>query len=259
MNYDVYDELELLAKRCGAALAEQKRTLGKLPYGTLYVKRRNVSFGFYRRVRNKETGIKRQPELLKDMIQKTFTQAEYEYLDAIYSELKSVVKKIEKAREKKEKGLLTEDMLGAAGLSLSDFYYSDYEKAWLSRKWYHNTSHPDHLQFVTKNGLRVRSKSERILAEFLDDHYIPYVYDVAIKINGRWVFPDFIILKPNGEWLIWEHFGMDEGKYVDKNAVKVFDYFKAGYIPMKTLFITSEENLNDMAALEAALMTAIWS
>jgi len=85
---------------------------------------------------------------------------------------------------------------------------------------------PEHLQFVTKKGERVRSKTELIIANLLYDLGIPYRYECALIINGKIFYPDFTIFNPlTGEIFYWEHFGMmDEKNYCD-NAISKMNLF----------------------------------
>ncbi|MGN1414259.1 MAG: hypothetical protein ACI4WY_08430 [Anaerovoracaceae bacterium] len=73
--------------------------------------------------------------------------------------------------------------------------------------------HPEDLRHLTSFGLRVRSKSEAILAELLYSMHIPFTYEKPLRIkgaDGRWrtVYPDFTFQLPDGREIYLEHFGM---------------------------------------------------
>ena len=58
-------------------------------------------------------------------------------------------------------------------------------------------------------GVYFRSKSEVLVAMVLDSNGLEYKYEVALHINGRTIYPDFVIRrKRDGKIFIWEHFGM---------------------------------------------------
>lgn len=66
----------------------------------------------------------------------------------------------------------------------------------------------------------VRSKSEKIIADLLDELGIPYRYEQEV---------------------ILEHLGlMDNKEYASRNLRKIAGYVKAGYVQGKTLLISAE-------------------
>lgn len=70
--------------------------------------------------------------------------------------------------------------------------------------------HPERLIHVTKSGIRVRSKSEVIIANILEDLGLHYEYEKPLyaKNNPRdFRLPDFTIYY-KGEEFYWEHLGM---------------------------------------------------
>lgn len=129
--------------------------------------------------------------------------------------------KVPFSSEKQNVGLSTQTASGAAG-------------------------HPEDLRHLTSFGLRVRSKSEAILAELLYIMHIPFTYEKPLRIkgsDGRWrtVYPDFTFQLPDGRVLYLEHFGMmnDEG-YRESCYRKLTDYFLNGIYPPHNLIITMD-------------------
>ena len=92
------------------------------------------------------------------------------------------------------------------------------------------------------SGNSYRSKSEAFIASMLDQYHIPYHYEEVWDINGRLVAVDFTIRHPKtGQTFLWEHFGLlDDDGYVNDNLSKIYDYVKAGWIPMANLIVTCE-------------------
>jgi ATP-dependent DNA helicase RecQ len=63
--------------------------------------------------------------------------------------------------------------------------------------------------YATVNGDKVRSKSEVIIANLLAANKIKYIYEKELKYsNGKWILPDFTIIKADGSEIYWEHLGM---------------------------------------------------
>lgn len=120
---------------------------------------------------------------------------------------------------------------------------------------------PEHF---TNSGLRVRSKSEVIIAECLARHNIPFRYEAPLELiigdtssitaetptnnirrrtlnqdadlmqsKAVTFYPDFTCLnKRTRQEFIWEHFGMMDNPNYARNAIeKQRSYAAAGYIP----------------------------
>lgn len=98
---------------------------------------------------------------------------------------------------------------------------------------------PENLNFVTKAGERVRSKSELIIANMLFDANIPYGYEMSEVGNYR---PDFTVLnEKTGKLYYWEHLGMlDNPDYLESSVIKLNNYAAKGYLPGKNLIVTFE-------------------
>lgn len=98
-------------------------------------------------------------------------------------------------------------------------------------------------EFYTANGIRVRSKSEVIIADTLDRAGIPYRYEFPTSVKG-WgtLYPDFTCLRPSTrEEVIWEHFGlMGEPDYAENAVQKLAHYAASGYTIGKNLIATFE-------------------
>ena len=100
--------------------------------------------------------------------------------------------------------------------------------------------------FITIKGERVRSKSEKIIADELTKFNIPYKYEYPLPLRdyGQNVIrrPDFIVLNVNSlEEIILEHLGLiDDDDYAVKNYEKINLYERNGYLIGKNLLIFHE-------------------
>ena len=56
-----------------------------------------------------------------------------------------------------------------------------------------NGGYVDGLIYLTRSGVRVRSKSERTIADALEQREIPYRYEAALALGGASRYPDFTI------------------------------------------------------------------
>lgn len=108
-------------------------------------------------------------------------------------------------------------------------------------------SEEDTREYYTIKGERVRSKSEKIIADELFRKGIPYKYEMPINVldfRGRekTIYPDFTVLnKQTGKRWIIEHFGlMDSPDYYDNAMLKLDTYERNGYLLGKNLLIFHE-------------------
>lgn len=97
--------------------------------------------------------------------------------------------------------------------------------------------------YISNNGIRVRSKSELIIANMLEQKGVPYRYEYPLMLKGiGTVRPDFTCLniRTRKEY-IWEHFGMmDNISYSNKNIAKIEAYEQSGYFLGKNMIMTFE-------------------
>lgn len=111
-------------------------------------------------------------------------------------------------------------------------------------------SHPGNLNtFETKpdcktaRGEYVRSKSEKIIADYLLSQGIPYQFEPPFRLfSGDTVFPDFVILNVRkNKTIYWEHLGkVGDLDYATKNFGKLMDYEQSGLILGDNLIVTLE-------------------
>ncbi len=100
-------------------------------------------------------------------------------------------------------------------------------------------------EIYTKKGERVRSKSEKILADIFFDLGIEYKYECPLKLKGYGVvYPDFTFLrKRDGKEIYWEHDGrMDDPAYADKAIRKINTYISSGIFPGENLIVSFESS-----------------
>lgn len=117
-------------------------------------------------------------------------------------------------------------------------------------KWINDSFQPSSYPFpqaeiYTKKNERVRSKSEKILADMFYDLGIPYKYECPLKLkNGSFVYPDFTFLSPiTGEEIYWEHYGMmDIPNYCTAAIKKIASYEVNGIFTGKNLIVSFESS-----------------
>lgn len=109
---------------------------------------------------------------------------------------------------------------------------------------------PESHVHETDYGELVRSKSEQLLANTLFSYGIPFHYEEAFTCAGSIIlYPDFRILLPNGEWKIWEHWGLLSKKsYCDDCARKLNLFQQNGLTIGSNLILTMDDNRGDFSS-----------
>lgn len=93
----------------------------------------------------------------------------------------------------------------------------------------------------------MRSKSEKILADYFESEGISYKYECPLKLKPYGtIYPDFtFISRKTGQEIYWEHEGMMDNPEYAKNAVQKIElYEKNGLYPGERLILTFETSTN---------------
>lgn len=107
-----------------------------------------------------------------------------------------------------------------------------------------NNYKPEGLLMNSISGIKVRSKSEMLIINSLENHHLKYEYEHELKLSGFtniW-HPDFWIYEPlSGKIYIWEHSGMYSQKYELYMENKLNAYKLNGITEGKNLILTKDE------------------
>lgn len=118
-----------------------------------------------------------------------------------------------------------------------------YIRRWEQEKYFTKGIRDDNPEFRTRKGEQVRSKSEILIANTLQELGIPYRYECELELEGGIViYPDFTVLhvRERKEKYL-EHFGMMDVPEYSGNALKRMALLqKNGIYPGKQLFMTFE-------------------
>jgi hypothetical protein len=125
------------------------------------------------------------------------------------------------------------------------FIYDDeaFARKWQSQIFERKTV--EKSDFITARNEKVRSKSEHIIANLLQQKNVPYHYEFPLKLkNGLVIHPDFYCLnKRTQESFYWEHFGMMTDREYAANFVQRLSLFSQNNIfPGRNLLITTESD-----------------
>lgn|GEM_PF-119733 len=119
---------------------------------------------------------------------------------------------------------------------------SQMEALWYEESYVGKAFKEDAPVILTEKGERVRSKSEKILADFFYRNNILYKYEKPLNLGGLVVYPDFTFFSRKlKKEIYWEHEGMmDKQDYARAAVKKINSYQMNGIYPGERLIMTFE-------------------
>jgi len=75
------------------------------------------------------------------------------------------------------------------------------------------------------NSQKVKSKSELLICYFLEANQVQFQYEPLMDVDGE-LRPDFVLQDNKGNFVILEHFGMNDTEYLRKKKEKISRYKK---------------------------------
>lgn len=224
---------------------EARRRLVTMPEGNLRIKKKRSDIEYY--YKSKDTSVngryikKSEKDLARRIAQKDYdaklVRCAEERIKTIDTFLegyeKTSLQRIYEKTNPYRRELITISIISDA----------EYIKRWQSVQYEGKTFTNDMQEIVTERGERVRSKSEKIIADKLYALGIPYRYEYPLVLDGNIkIYPDFTILKmPQREEVYLEHFGLlDNSEYMDSVIYKLNSYERNGIYLGVNLFITHE-------------------
>ena len=235
-------ERELLLKK---VIRNRNKNLIKKHPGSLHVIPHGKGYQYYyRKTKQERSGTYIPKSKLK--LAKNLAQQEYDMLlvKAAETELKAL-EKLKDMTEKQSVEFVYDKLNKGKQLLIAELYPSDedYVSGFLSIQYEPKGFHSYAQEHYSLKGLRVRSKSEALIAGLLDELGIPYHYEMPLTLdNGRTVYPDFTILDMTQRQVLYlEHLGLiDDEEYRDKALRKIKAYEDSGYFLGDRLLITME-------------------
>lgn len=117
---------------------------------------------------------------------------------------------------------------------------------WLSELYEKKGFDEDAPEFFTDGGIRVRSKTEFIIAGMLEKKGIPFYYEKPLRVKGYGlIHPDFTALNVRTrKTFYWEHMGMmDDPDYSQRALERINAYEMNGIFPGTELILTHETSM----------------
>ncbi|MBQ3162982.1 MAG: hypothetical protein IJC02_00335 [Lachnospiraceae bacterium] len=239
--------LELLVeeqKRLETIIMKVKNRLKDAPTGTLRLSKSHHQLQYYRCTKEKKTGIyinKKNIGIARQLAQKTYDEKVLKLAEKRLSQIYKITKDYEENeieelffKERVERQELIEPV---------EPTWEQKMKEWKTREYKGKGFRDDTPIILTERGERVRSKSEKILADYFYRNGIEYKYECPLYLNGiGTIYPDFTFLSSKtGEEMYWEHNGkVDDPVYARNMVKKILAYESNGIFQGEKLILTFE-------------------
>lgn len=237
-DYETKQALSRLIAHEEFLLAQDEKELKKLPKGYLVTRKKQNKHYYTLCDSSGEHGITKNDTLVYELLRK-------QYLKASISKHKQTI------------SILNDCYYSISNIphqqieSHINIYLSKTQLKWLGQISSQNEYAPEHLKYKCNNGIFVRSKSERTIANKLIEYNIIFKYESPLYLDGSTVYPDFTILRKDSRIIIWEHNGlMSNDEYLVKAIQKIRKYNNAGYMQHTNLICTEENDLMDEKTLD---------
>lgn len=241
-------ELAILKKARNLA----SKNMENAPEGRISVMKKNNNVVFY--LTDDKSDLKYLPKTEEQTI-KQLLQKRYDH--AVIKEAEKQIGLIDRFLKSYEEEPLAKaytEMNEMCRKMISVYRLPDevYARMWQKEVFKTNGYPFDGSEHITARGERVRSKSEVMIADALNNAGLPYRYECALKImNGlKEIYPDFTILDVNSRSVLyWEHFGrMDNDSYREKAIRKIETYANEGITVGNGLIVTFEDYRNPLSS-----------
>ena len=204
---------------------------------------------------------KSDSELARKLAQRSYDERLLSQTEKQLKNLQYIIKKCEKQEIAKVEELgKFYDIMGQSRKKLvNPRIVSDEEYAvqWLAKSYSGKDFAEGQTEIYTEKGERVRSKSEKIIADMLYHKKIPYRYEcpVTIKELGT-IYPDFTCLRlSDRKPILWEHFGrMTDPDYCQKAMKKIDSYTKNGFVQGRDIIYTFESEKYSLNTMSVELL-----
>ena len=252
--------LEKKLKELDEYVVRAKKSLKKAPEGSLVLSKSNGTTQYYHKT---ESGQKKgkyistkNSKLICALAQKDYDLRFVKVMKEQRNKLCKAIKLLSSINF-----LKVYDELSEARRKLVNPYVmtdEQYVENWLSVEYCGKEFFEDNSVLTTERGEKVRSKTEKILADKFYSMGIPYRYEYPVNLKGYGtVYPDFVLLNVRERKEVYfEHFGMmDYPEYCQKAILKLENYTRSGIYIGKNLLVTFETFRNplDMKTVEQML------
>ena len=226
-------------------IQKTKEQLMEVLQGTLRVTRTGKWIQYYHcfpgNKKKMEYISKTNEKLIHKLAQKSYDEKILRLAEKRLSQIRRITKDFDD--EEFEKIFLNEHIERQKLIQPVEPTWEQQLKKWVSEEYKGKEFREDVPVILTEQGERVRSKSEKILADYFYRNGIPYKYEHPLFLKGKGiVYPDFTFLsRKTKQEVYWEHDGrMDDPIYAHNAVRKIQAYVENEIYPGERLILTFE-------------------
>ena len=227
---DIMNEIEYYETYLTNVSEQLERIKRQIPNGTsLIAARHGNRYQYYSRVKGSKG--RSGTYIRKDNLEMARKLAQLEYDLKLKNQLQLLINGLKEVRSNIDKNPFEDvaDRMTQGKRVLVDIPYTSdesYINEWLKQEYEKLGFREGSPRYSTRNNLKVRSKSEVIIADMLDEVGIPFLYEKPLKLYSIVVHPDFTLLNlRERKEVYWEHFGMmDDAEYKNNTLLKIGEY-----------------------------------
>ena len=182
--------------------------------------------------------------LVRALAQKTYNDKLLRYTEKTSKQIERLLENYED--DKVEKIYKSENIKRQKLITPIEPTYGQKIESWMAIPYKGKVFSDSMPVILTNKGIRVRSKSEKILADYFDSLGLVYKYECPLYLNNFGnIYPDFTFLsRKTGREIYWEHEGMmDNSEYARTAIQKIETYEKNGIFPGENLILTFETSM----------------
>lgn len=229
-------------------IVQTRKELENAPEGVLRIGKSQGCIQYYHcksdSPRNGTYISKKNTDLPKQLAQKQYDEKILRYSEKTHNHITKLLRDFDD--DKIEKIYYSENVEKQKLIVPVEETYEQKLKKWVSTPYTGKGFSEDGPVIITNSGIRVRSKSEKIMADYFDSIGLVYKYERPLKLKSYGtIYPDFTFLsKKTGKEIYWEHEGMMDNPDYAKSAVQKIElYEKNGIFPGEDLILTFETSV----------------
>ena len=220
--------------RLAKIIQNTKADLRDVPEGRLRIGKSNGCTQYYHCTKDSPrngTYLHRNDiELARQLAQKSYNEKVIKYAEKTYIQISKLLEEYED--EKIEQIFLSQHPEKQKLIVPVEETFQQRLEKWISQPYERKGFTDETPVIMTNNGLRVRSKSEKIMADYFDSIGLAFKYECPLYLKSYGIiYPDFTFLsRRTGKEIYWEHEGMLDNPQYAKNAVKKIELYETNEI-----------------------------
>lgn len=230
--------------RLEQVIKRTRESLIDMPEGTLRLTMRKGYPQYYLCNGRQKGGSyipKSEIDLVRKLAQKSYDQKVLRLAEKRYRQIAAIIKDYEE--HELEQIYLEEHVERRKFIRPVEATWQQKKQEWSAKEYVGKEFREGTPVILTERGERVRSKSEKIMADYFYRNGIEYKYECPLYLKGvGTVYPDFTLLsRKTGEEIYWEHFGRaDDPNYARKMVKKIQAYEANDIYQGERLILTYE-------------------